>query len=144
MAPCVIDQNTKVGKDAIKALNLASIRKSIPEEAFKKSAFISAQYMIRDYICWIGSGSVIYYLCQTGIWETMPFWQQALATLVFWNVAGFFMWCVFMVGHDCGHTNFSNSELVNDIAGLICHGSVLAPYHPWQVRLNQISSEMST
>lgn len=135
MAPCIVDQNTKIGKDAIKALNLASIRKAIPEEAFKKSAFISTQYMLRDYACWSGSVYAIYSLSTSSSWSTMPFWQQACATLLFWNLAGFFMWCIFMVGHDCGHTTFSESQLINDVMGLLTHGSLLVPFHPWQVSL---------
>ena len=134
MAPCVIDLNTKAGKDAAKALNLASIRKAIPEEAFQKSTFISSQYMIRDYACWFGSMYAIYSLSNSSLWKTMPFWQQALATVMYWNVAGFFMWCMFTIGHDCGHTTFSESELINDVVGLITHGSILMPFHPWQVR----------
>ena len=134
MAPCVVDVNTKAGKEAMKALNLASIRKAIPEEAFKKSAFISSLYMFRDYACWGGSVYGMYKLTSSALWEQMPFWQQAVATVVFWNIAGLFMWCMFMIGHECGHTNFSNNDTVNDVVGLFTHGSLLVPYHPWQVR----------
>lgn len=135
MAPCVVDMNTKVGKEAANALNLASIRKAIPEEAFQKSAFISSQYMIRDYACWGASVYAMYSLANSSLWNTMPLWQKAAATLLFWNVAGFFMWCMFMIGHECGHTTFSDSAIINDVVGLFTHGSLLVPFHPWQVRI---------
>lgn len=134
MAPCVIDQNTKAGKEAVKTLNLANIRKAIPEEAFKKSTAKSFQYMFRDYAGWFGSVYGIYKLSNSSIWADMPLWQQALASLVFWNIAGFFMWCMFVVGHDCGHTTFSDNQTINDVVGLFTHGSILVPFHPWQVR----------
>eukprot|EP01032_Pedospumella_encystans_P038710 gene38710-43873_t len=133
MAPCVIDLNTKAGKDAVKTLNLASIRKAIPEEAFVKSAAKSFQYMFRDYACWIASTYALYSLSNSSAWASMPFWQKAVASLVFWNISGFFMWCMFVVGHDCGHTTFSDNQTLNDIVGLFTHGSILVPFHPWQL-----------
>lgn len=140
MAPCVIDLNTKAGKEAVKTLNLANIRKAIPEEAFQKSTAKSFQYMLRDYACWFGSMYGIYRLSNSSLWASMPFWQQALATFAYWNVAGFFMWCMFVVGHDCGHTTFSDNQTINDVVGLFTHGSILVPFHPWQVSPTVFSS----
>lgn len=133
MPPCVVDTNTVEGKRAANALQLNSLRNAIPEEAFKKSAVISSMYMFFDYAMWFGAVYAIYSVKNSEIWHGMPFWQQALASVLFWNISGFFMWCIFVVGHDCGHSNFSESELLNDVIGHITHGSILVPYYPWQV-----------
>eukprot|EP00981_Chlorochromonas_danica_P009733 scaffold2801_cov161-Ochromonas_danica.AAC.13 len=114
-------------------ISLSEMRKAIPPKAFEKSLGKSLFYMIFDYAMWGGALAAIYSLVNSSIWATLPFWAQALASLTYWNVAGFFMWCLFVVGHDCGHTTFSNNRVLNDIIGHITHGSLLVPYYPWQL-----------
>jgi len=41
------------------------------------------------------------------------------------------MWCMFVVGHDCGHGTFSTSPRINFIVGHVTHGSILVPFTPW-------------
>ena len=41
--------------------------------------------------------------------------------------------CIFVIGHDCGHTTFSKYKLVNDIFGHITHSSLLVPFYTWQL-----------
>lgn len=118
------------------SLQLNDLRKVIPAEAFEKSLFRSMYYLLFDYTMWLGSVQAIYMLNKSFVWLALPFWQQAMATIAYWLVAGFFMWCIFVVGHDCGHTNFSNYTLLNDIIGHITHGSLLVPYFPWQVSIS--------
>lgn len=134
MAPCIVDSNPKLGiEKKASALNLAKIRKAIPEEAFEKSFFKSSLYMLFDFCAWGCSMYTMSLLKNSSVWSELPFLMQIAASLLYWNIAGFFMWCVFMIGHDCGHTNFCNSEIVNDIVGHVAHGSILVPYHPWQL-----------
>ena len=49
-------------------------------------------------------------------------------------VAGFWLWTIFVVGHDCGHGTFCKSKLINTVLGNFFHSFVLAtPYQPWQM-----------
>lgn len=134
MPPCASDVATTVDDKALRSvLQLNSLKKAIPDEAFVKNVFRSSFYLFFDYFMWFGATFLIYKLNNSPLWETLPFWQQTAATLVFWNIAGFFMWGIFVVGHDCGHSTFSNYEILNDIIGHVCHGSILVPYYPWQM-----------
>ena len=51
----------------------------------------------------------------------------------FFSFLHYLIRCIFVVGHDCGHGNFSESETLNDIIGHITHGSIMVPYYPWQL-----------
>mmetsp|Transcript_20941 Transcript_20941/g.30185 ORF Transcript_20941/g.30185 Transcript_20941/m.30185 type:complete len:378 (-) Transcript_20941:159-1292(-) len=117
----------------IDALQLGSLRKALPEDVFVKSLAMSLYHLFFDLFMWIGTLTAMYALIKSDIWATMPFWGQAVASFLYWNVAGFFMWCLFVVGHDCGHGTFSNYEWLNDLIGHIVHGSILVPYWPWQL-----------
>lgn len=119
---------------------LQQIKKAIPERCFKKSLPKSLYYMVRDF---------------AALWALYKVYPQVEqyglpGLFVWWNLAGFFMWCLFVVGHDCGHSSFSDSKLVNDICGHICHAPLMVPYWPWQKshRLhhmyhNHLSKDMS-
>lgn len=112
---------------------LSELRKAIPAEAFKKSAARSVGFMLFDYGCWMGAYASMRLLLATTFWTNLPFWTQAAISFVYWNIVGFFMWCIFVVGHDCGHKTFSTSTELNDVIGHVTHGSILVPYWPWQV-----------
>mmetsp|Transcript_7379 Transcript_7379/g.10458 ORF Transcript_7379/g.10458 Transcript_7379/m.10458 type:complete len:384 (+) Transcript_7379:150-1301(+) len=133
MPPCIVDISTADGKRAANALQLNNLKKAIPETAFQKSFLKATFYMLFDYTMWFGSVYLAHTFCNSDTWATLPFWQQAVFSLLFWNFAGFFMWAIFIIGHDCGHTTFSDSDLLNDIVGHITHGSILVPYYPWQL-----------
>lgn len=36
-----------------------------------------------------------------------------------------------VIGHECGHQSFSESQAVNDGVGLVVHSLLLVPYYSW-------------
>lgn len=114
-------------------LQLNEIREAIPPAAFEKSLGRSLLHMFFDYAMWGGAFLAFSSLVGSSAWATLPLALQAASTLLYWGVSGFFMWCIFVVGHDCGHTTFSNNKTINDIIGHITHGSLLVPFYPWQL-----------
>lgn len=98
---------------------ISEARKAIPSHCFRKSTSRSLAHMAFDLL-----------LFSTSIW-TYPAGQGLLAHLLYWNVYGFLGWCIFVVGHDCGHGTFSHSKLLNAVCGHLCHGLLMVPFFPW-------------
>lgn len=117
-------------------MQLAEIRASIPSEAFERSLPKSLFYMFFDYAMWGSAFLAFFALTKSALWGTLPLALKAAATFLYSNVAGFFMWCIFVVGHDCGHTTFSKNTWLNNVLGHITHGSILVPFFPWQVGMH--------
>uniref|UniRef100_A0A7S1Y036 Fatty acid desaturase domain-containing protein n=1 Tax=Phaeomonas parva TaxID=124430 RepID=A0A7S1Y036_9STRA len=111
----------------------ADLRKAIPKHCFNKSIPMSMMYLVRD----MGIAAGLMYgfhqvYNNAAQWEQLGLAGQAGLTAAYWAIEGFIMWCIFVVGHDCGHGSFSNYQWFNDIMGHITHGSILVPYWPWQ------------
>lgn len=96
---------------------LADVKRQLEEAGcFEKSLPKSLFYLAFD-------GAVI---------AALIAYRAYLPYVVYANLLGFFLWCMFVVGHDCGHTTFSNYTVVNDIVGLFSHGMLGVPYYAWQ------------
>lgn len=101
-------------------MNLTEIRKLIPTECFQKNLKVSLFYLLRDVSILSSAFFVFEYV--KGNYFLLFF---------YWMFYGFFMWCLFVVGHDCGHGSFSTSQFVNDVCGHIAHTPLLVPFWPW-------------
>jgi len=129
------------------------LRAAIPANCFVKSLWKSMFYLVRDMTLMVGAMYLITRVIRSDAWvgaddyfvadaenatslemalRNVAAWPIKIAvTALHWAFTGFLMWCVFVVGHDCGHTTFSDFPVVNDILGHLTHGSILVPYWPW-------------
>lgn len=103
--------------------SIKSLKDSIPAHCFQKNSIVSLYYLFRD----IGVLALIFSLRH--LFFTIPY----VGALLYWNLAGFYMWCLFVIGHDCGHGSFSDSFILNFICGTIAHTPLCVPYFGWAV-----------
>jgi omega-3 fatty acid desaturase (delta-15 desaturase) len=96
---------------------------AIPERCFKKSLFWGLFYCFRDW----GIVAALYYF------QPAFFGLGLAGKLLWWNITGFYGWCLFVVGHDCGHGTFSNYGWVNQLFGHICHAPLMVPFNGWRI-----------
>ncbi|CAM9439214.1 unnamed protein product, partial [Ectocarpus fasciculatus] len=114
-------------------MQLPKIRAALPPSVFVKSLTKSMFYLFFDFFIILSALALMMTVVNTEFWHAQSMLVKGVITAVYWNVSGFFMWCLFVVGHDCGHTNFSEYELLNDIVGHICHAAIFVPYYPWRL-----------
>lgn len=105
--------------------SLAEIKRRIPAHCFQPSLARSLYYVLRDFV-FIGA---LYY----GAYLAHGTWWNKYYLPVFWFFTGFFMWAVFVLGHDCGHGSFSRYRRVNSVCGHILHSAILVPFHSWRI-----------
>uniref|UniRef100_A0A914R012 Fatty acid desaturase domain-containing protein n=1 Tax=Panagrolaimus davidi TaxID=227884 RepID=A0A914R012_9BILA len=101
---------------------LDELRNAVPKHCFEKNEFRSCLYLIKDY-----SQLAFMYLL-------VPYIEQYLGfggLFAWWWIMGMFGFALFVVGHDCGHTTFSNYSWFNDICGHIAHAPIFVPFWPW-------------
>jgi len=114
--------DSPLSHESVESTQLLSVKKTIPPECFEKKPLLSIYYLLRD-LSFLA-------LCY---WLREPFATSSWLTYLIWvNVVGFFGWCLFVVGHDCGHTSFSDSYLLNQVCGHIAHIPLLVPFNGWK------------
>lgn len=105
--------------------SLAEIKRHIPQHCFKPNLSLSIYYVIRDLVFL----SALYY----GAYATYNTPYHSLYLPFFWFFTGFFMWAIFVLGHDCGHGSFSRYKSVNSFFGHLLHSLILVPFHSWRI-----------
>lgn len=101
-------------------MKLQSMLDAIPKRCFQKKPLLGTLYIVRDFLLWFAS----YVLFENSS-------KNLMECILYWNLSGFIMWCLFVDGHDCGHGTFSDSNILNTIFGHICHTPLLVPYSTW-------------
>jgi omega-3 fatty acid desaturase (delta-15 desaturase) len=107
---------------------MESIRNSIPKECFEINTMIAIYYWARDMIF---ISALAYMYSFLPLISSLPLYL--LAKFAWWNCMGFLGWCLFVIGHDCGHGTFSPNTWINSIFGTLSHAPLLVPYHGWRI-----------
>uniref|UniRef100_A0A1I7WMI0 FA_desaturase domain-containing protein n=1 Tax=Heterorhabditis bacteriophora TaxID=37862 RepID=A0A1I7WMI0_HETBA len=98
-------------------------RHAIPAHCFERNITRSLRYLIQDYAVLIA------------LYITVPYFEyygHIFGLILWYCLVGVFGFALFVVGHDCLHGSFSDSQLINDICGHIAYAPIFAPYYPWQ------------
>lgn len=104
-----------------KDIGIEKIKQAIPSECFNKDPFLGIHFISFDFMCWATTVS-LYYSIEN---------KTLLIKMLYWLSSGFFMWCQFMNGHDCGHGSFSDSPILNSIMGHVSHTPLMVPFATW-------------
>jgi len=134
MSKGVTHRSTSAGvgrAQAVAQLTLKEIRQSIPTECFVKSPSRSLYYLCRDSSIFLALGGGMFMAMRSPEWATMHPAAAGALLMAYWMASGFIMWCMFVVGHDCGHGSFSSSWLLNTVCGHLMHAPLMVPYHAW-------------
>ena len=111
------------------------IKAVIPKECFQRSYFWSLFYLARD----LAMAGAFAYGSSRVLSTDLPDLTNPLAILTWvagWTFYAFWMGTIltgpWVIGHECGHGAFSDSQTFNDIVGFIVHQALLVPYFAWQ------------
>ncbi|RYP63240.1 hypothetical protein DL771_009365 [Monosporascus sp. 5C6A] len=112
-------------------VRLQDLRNAIPSYCFRPSLYWSIFFLIRDLVYSALCLGGLYYLTHTEVVR-----HSNVAYYVTVNVYGFcqgIVWTgLWIIAHDCGHSAFSTSGVLNDTIGFILHSWLLAPYFSWK------------
>jgi len=77
---------------------LTTLRDAVPAHCFVKNTWTSIYYMLRDF-AFIAACYAVYPYINANDGAYNPY---GITKFIWWNITGFFGWCLFVVGHDCG------------------------------------------
>ncbi|CZR50788.1 probable oleate delta-12 desaturase [Phialocephala subalpina] len=107
------------------------IRNAIPKHCYERSAVTGLYYVARDIV----SLATTFYLFNRFVTpENIPSTPVRFVLWAFYTfVQGLFGTGLWVLSHECGHQAFSESKILNDTVGWICHSSLLVPYFSWKI-----------
>jgi len=103
------------------SLRLKDIVQGLPKSVFQKRP-AKAWTTVFFSICWVVLG---YAAIAISPWYLLPLaWVWTGTALTGW----------FVIGHDCGHRSFSNSNRINDTLGHLMFLPLIYPFHAWRIQ----------
>lgn len=122
---------------AVPPFTVGDLRRAIPAHCFTRPLTKSFGYLFWDLFL-VG---VIYYAStfipvvasDERFGATFaPLLRHVLWT-AYWICQGCVMTGLWVIGHECGHGGFADSQLINDVVGWVVHSALLVPYFSWQI-----------
>jgi omega-6 fatty acid desaturase (delta-12 desaturase) len=117
--------------------SVGDIRRAIPAHCFSRPLSKSFGYLLWDLFL---VGVIFYASTFIDALASDATFGPRLAPLLrhvlwcaYWVCQGCVCTGLWVIGHECGHRGFADSELVNDAVGLVVHSFLLVPYFSWQI-----------
>jgi omega-6 fatty acid desaturase (delta-12 desaturase) len=115
---------------------VGDIRRAIPAHCFTRPLTKSFGYLFCD----IAVAAILYYATSfiplasdAVLGGTFGPLARAALWVLYWVCQGCVCTGLWVIGHECGHRGFADSELINDAVGLVVHSFLLVPYFSWQL-----------
>lgn len=109
-------------------MGIKELKDAIPPHCFNPSYRLSLWYLFRDLLL-AATGGI---LALTFIPQIENYWLRCITWAVYGYVEGLFFVGLWILGHECGHSAFSPSDVLNNTVGFVLHSSLLTPYFSWR------------
>ncbi|KND88027.1 Omega-6 fatty acid desaturase, endoplasmic reticulum [Tolypocladium ophioglossoides CBS 100239] len=110
-------------------VGIGHLRKAIPSHCFKPSIMRSISFFLRDILFMTAPLAATLYLERR---IDSPLAKLVLCAAVYPFVVGIPATGFWVLGHEAGHGAFSQSRVINDLFGFICHSFLLSPFFSWR------------
>lgn len=108
---------------------LSELRNAIPPHCLVRSTWKSLGYLTLDLVIISSLFGCAYVVLEQ---ISLPFYLKIFGYVTYWFLQGSFLFAIWVLGHECGHSAFSEIDLVNDLVGLFVHTVLLIPYHSFK------------
>lgn len=115
---------------------IGDIRAAIPKHCFSRPLTKSFSYLFWDLFLvgvLVYASTFIELVSNELCGPTAGPILRHVLWVAYWICQGCVATGLWVIGHECGHRGFADSELINDVVGLIVHSALLVPYFSWQI-----------
>ncbi|TFK21586.1 delta 12 fatty acid epoxygenase [Coprinopsis marcescibilis] len=121
--------------------SLKEIRDAIPPGMFVRNTSLGLLYLLRDIVLAATAWSIAMRIDPFFGRDEMktlltPLGAGCLrwaAWAVYWWFQGLIFTGIWVIGHECGHSAFSDYKIVNDCIGFVVHSWLWTPFFSWRI-----------
>lgn len=116
---------------------VGDLRRAIPKHCFERDLATSFKYLAVDLAVvaalFLAANRIDSLVTEDGLFGASAPYARALVWVAYWIVQGCVMTGLWVIGHECGHGGFADSEVVGDAVGAVVHSALLVPYWSWKI-----------